>query len=64
MPTNPRTRPSPRLMLYSIAFRVLCSVAFHASDRAPVRAPRQPDPRRSPFRKDRSPLPLNPDPGQ
>ncbi len=64
MSTNPRTRPSPKLVLYGIIFRVLCSVALRAGGRALVHAPRQPDPRHSPLRKDRSPLPLNLDPGQ
>lgn len=68
MSTNPRTRPSPRLVLYGIVFRVLCSVALHAGDRAsicePVHAAHQPDPCHSPPRKGRSPLPLNLDPGQ
>ena len=66
---RPQTRPSPRLVLYGIVFRLLRGVAFHASDcaaitegQAPV--PDRPDPRQRALREGRSPLPLNLDPGQ
>jgi hypothetical protein len=69
MSTDPRTRPSPRLALYGIVFRLLCSVALQASERAPIprgQAPRpdRSDPCHSPPRKDRAPLSLELDPGQ
>jgi hypothetical protein len=64
MSTSPPNRPSPRLVLYGFVFRFLCRVALHASERALFRAHRQPNTRRRLLRKDRSPLPLNLDPGQ
>jgi hypothetical protein len=51
-------------VLYGFVFRFLCRVALHASERALFRAHRQPNTRRRLLRKDRSPLPLNLDPGQ
>ena len=67
--TRPQTRPSPKLALYGIVFRLLRGVALYASDRtaiaegqAPV--PDLPDPCHSPPRRDRSPLSLELDPGQ
>ena len=69
MSINLRTRPSPRLALYGVAFRLLCSVALHASDctaipkgEAPI--PDLSDACHSPPRKDRSLLSLDLDPGQ
>ena len=64
MSTNPRTRKSPRLLLYGIVFRILCSVAFHASDGAPSRATEERDPCHRAPRKERSPLSLHLDPGR
>jgi len=69
MSINPRTRLSPRLLLYGVVFRVLRGVALYANDRAAIAegqapVPDRPDPRHRALRKDRSPLPLNLDPGQ
>jgi hypothetical protein len=69
MSTNPRTRPSPRLVLYGIAFRLLRGVALHANDRAAIAeeqapAPDLPSACHSPARTDRSPLSLELDAGQ
>lgn len=69
MSVNPRTRPSPRLTLYGIVFRLLCRVALHASDRVTIPKGQTPvadlsSPCHSPPRKDRSPLSLELDPGQ
>jgi len=46
MPTNPQTRPSPRLALYSIAFRVLRGVALWPDRRPYTSEPEEPRPRR------------------
>ena len=64
MSTNPRTWKSPRLLLYGIVFRILCSVAFHASDGAPSSAAEQRETCHRAPRRDRSPLSLEPDTGQ
>lgn len=69
MSINPRTRPSPRLLLYGVVFRLLCGVALQANDRAAIAEEQKPapdlaSPCHSPLRKDRSSLSLEPDPGQ
>jgi hypothetical protein len=69
MSSNRRTRKSPRLALYEIVFRILCSVALQASDRAAIPRGQAPladlsDPCHSLPRKDRSLLSLELDPGQ
>ena len=66
---RPETRPSPKLVLYGIIFRLLCGVALRASDRATIPWGQAPlpdlsDPCHSPPRKDRAPLSLELDPGQ
>jgi hypothetical protein len=66
---RPETRPSPKLVLYGIVFRLLCGVAFHASDCAAIAEGQVPvpdllDSRHRALRKDRSPLSLELDPGQ
>ena len=64
MPIKPRTQKSPRLMLYGIVFRILCSVALHANGQEPASAPCQQESRRGPLRKERVPLSLKLDAGQ
>jgi len=69
MSINPRTRPSPRLLLYGVVFRLLRGVALYANDRAAIAeeqisAPDLAGPCHSPLRKDHSSLSLELDPGQ
>jgi hypothetical protein len=46
MPTNQKTRPSARLALYGIAFRILRGVALWPNGRLCTSEPEQPRPRR------------------
>ena len=74
MSTNRQSRKSPRLVLYGLVFRVLCSVALRAGEgvQEGARAPTGP-PFRPPKRveeghdarpKARTGLPMNLEPGQ
>ena len=70
MSTHRQGRRPPRLALYGIVFRIVCSVALRAGEWAPagsrasIGAPDRGEMRHGTLEKGRSPLPLKLEPGQ
>ena len=64
MSTQRRNWKSPRLVLYGLVFRIVCSVALRALEEMPSQPPRQVERRHDAPAKGRSGLPLKLEPGQ